>query len=272
MTDSPADAEGPMFERTPALGAIAAVAALGDLVFQRFVLRSLGEVVPHSTLVEIARWAPLARNVAAICGTVALAISLFGFVREPRVARVGHRLGLAAFAGVFMPTVVLATVLPADRTTPQVVLFASAAACVLGVLVAMTALRRPAPRGLRAGLMLVAFSAFAALLTLVLALALPPSLGEVAVITRQTVMRAGEAAFLLAPVAIGATTVLGELSPRAIVAAAAGVVTTIAATIGLAFVRAAVDGELGVLLYGAQHLEMLSDVAPAAYVARADVH
>ncbi|MCS6799562.1 MAG: hypothetical protein NZ898_13750 [Myxococcota bacterium] len=249
------------------LTVLACVGALADLVLQRYALRAVAPSLSHATAIEIARWLPLPRNAAALGGLAVLGLALWGFVRHPGRAYVVQRLGLAAISGMFLPTMALATALPASRMTPEVVLFASGAGAVLATSAAMYGLRWPGgPRGLRIALWLVVLASFCSLLAL-FGTVTQPLMHETVRSVWRLVRGVGEIAFLLVPVAAGASTVLVVPGRRAWLAVGIGAVAAAVGALGLAAVRVASRGELGVILYGAQHLELVADLVPDAYVA-----
>lgn len=251
---------------TPLLGMLAVVGALLDLAINRFAVRTLGGVLEHPTLVTLSRWGELPRNLAAVCGLVALTLALLSVLRTPEHAPVRRRLSIAGFAGIFLPTTALATLLPAERTSTQIVLFGTGAANVLAVLLGLTAARRTAPAGIRAGLALVAVSAFFAFVSLVVSLLQPLPHSAMGVTVAMTMRRIGEVTFLLAPLAIGASVLPRAATLRARIALGAGVLA-FGATLALGWWGLAeLRGDFAVVLYGAARVELLLEQAPMAYV------
>jgi hypothetical protein len=144
----PASSDPEPLARAPVLAVICALTALLHTLVGRLVLPALGTRLRPTLVAQIAEAATLLQNLAAVAALVALGAGLVGLLRRAWAAGLFRRLTLAGFAGVFLPSMVLATFLPRPRTTPQLVVFATGAAYVLTVLVGATAAaRRPdAPR------------------------------------------------------------------------------------------------------------------------------
>lgn len=254
-------------ETTPLLGLLAALAALADLAINRVALRTLGGTLTHEELITLSQWGHLPRNLAAIAGLVALTLALLAVLRTPMHAPVRRRLSIAGFAGIFLPTTALATLLPAERTSEQIVLFAVGAANVLAVLLGLTAARRPAPWGIRAGTALIAISAFFAFVALLVSVVQPIAHTAFGLAANAVLRRIGEVLFLAAPIAIGAS--LSTARPRTTrdkLALAVGIVTfLIAASIGW-WGLDELGSDFGVVLYGAERVELFLEAAPFLYV------
>lgn len=251
---------------TPLLGMLAMAGAVLDLAINRFAVRTLGGTMSHEQLVLLSRWGDLPRNLAAVCGLVALTIALLSFLRTPMHAPVRRRLSIAGFAGIFLPTTALATLLPAERTSAQIVLFATGAANVLVVLLGLTAARRRAPPGLRTGVVLLSASAFFAFCALVIALVQPLAHSRAGIMTAVVSRGIGEVAFLIAPLAIGLTVFPRPSDLRSRISLGAGLLTFAVTTSlgwwGLAELRS----DFAIILYGAERVELLLEAAPLVYV------
>ena len=137
----PPDPSTPSTDRAPSLALLAALAAVTDLAISRIALR-LGDPGgdPHVPL-ALARAGLLPRNVVAVAGLVALATGVSDLVRRRTFARLHVRFGIAVFAGILLPSLIHATVLPRYRVAPHVVLFGMFAGAVLSLLVSSGALR-----------------------------------------------------------------------------------------------------------------------------------
>jgi hypothetical protein len=257
----------------PPLGILAAWMALTDTLVNRVFVRSMSGLA-HTTLVEISEIGRFPRNLAAICAMIALGTALLSFLREPRYASISRRLLIAGFAGIFLPAVALATVLPAERNRQEMVIIGIGAANVLGVLIGLSALRRPAPRGIRIGLGLLTCAAllsFGALVITVLeASVLSRGLGaevlhdswQLAYDSKGLLKHVGELAYLAAPIAVGATLISRSANRIALVLAG---VTAVGCLIGFVVGASALGGDFSVVLYGAQRLELL-EATPQAYL------
>ncbi|MEO0324149.1 MAG: hypothetical protein AAF447_14400 [Myxococcota bacterium] len=182
----------------PPLAGVAVLSAFADLTVTRLAVRlaaSGEDPADHELLVRLATVGELLRNLAALAGLVVLLSMVLDFLRPERPLPLAQRLGVAGFAGVFLPTVLLATILPAGRTTPQVVVFALAAAHLMVALFGMTAFRHGARRPLRIGLIALSFTSIAAVSAGILQM-LAPVLGWAFPVS-QAFRRAGEVTWLL---------------------------------------------------------------------------
>ncbi len=253
----------------PPLAGVAALSAFADFAVTRLAVRlaAAGESpADHQLLVRLATVGELLRNLAALAGLIALLTMVLDFLRPERPLPLAQRLGVAGFAGVFLPTVLLATVLPVARTTPQVVVFALAAANLMVALLGLTAFRHWAPRPLRIGLIALAFTSIAAVSAGILQL-LAPVLGWAFPIS-QAFRRAGEVTWLVSLGALALMAVPTQLRPsrRALaigLGAAAGAVP-----LGLALALRPQDAGTAYedVLYGATHLELLLGRTPTLYL------
>ncbi len=159
-----ADAALAALRHAPALALITTIAALFELAMARVGWHGLTDLASPETVREIGRMARFPRNLAGVGGSVALVLGLLQFLRFPSFAPVGRRLAVAAFAGIFVPCILVATYLPHASLKPRLVIFGLAAANVLTTLLGLSALRFRAPLGLRVA---VVGASVAAFLTLV---------------------------------------------------------------------------------------------------------
>ncbi|MEM1416302.1 MAG: hypothetical protein AAGH15_15445 [Myxococcota bacterium] len=267
MSEAGADARSP--ERAPLLAGLAALAAYADFLFSRLTLRlaASGEgALSHASLVRIAQLGDLVRNLAALAGIVAMSLAVVDFLRPGRQLPVSQRVGIASFAGIFLPTTLLAAMLPEARTTPRVVFFALGAAHVMVMLLGGSAFRWPAPRTMRIGLVALTLTAFAALGAGVLQVvegavtwAYPVS---------QALRRTGEVTWLLG-LAMLARSAFPTPLPRVrriLVTMVAGLVGALPLLVGTVFRRATSGTAFEDVLYGATHLELLLRRAPTLYL------
>jgi hypothetical protein len=269
------------FAALPPLAAVTAAAAALDLVANRILLRSLADSLSHGTLVELSRWGALPRNLTAIGGLVALGICLVGFLslrhgppladrvrqlrgqhpRDEADQAVGipllRRVSIAGFAGILFPTVVLATFLPPQRLTEQVVMFAAGAAYVLTVLVASTATRWRGGSALRIGTILAAASAFFSLGALVLDAVHSRWQLEMAVRASSSLRHMGELCYLAMPLAFARSVLSYRGHSRFWVDAATVGATVALVTVFLVVGKARSSTDLNILLYGAQGVALL---------------
>ncbi len=150
--------------RMPALALLAVGAALFELALGRAIWHGLNEVLPAPALIELHQLARFPRNLSAVAGVVALVVALFAFLRLPGFASIGRRLAVAAFAGVFVPSIVVAALLPIAMVQPKLVVFGLAAGNVLVTLLGLTAARYRAERPLRIAVALASVASFVTLL------------------------------------------------------------------------------------------------------------
>ncbi len=185
----------------PPLAFLAAVASLTDLLGTRLWVRVLTnrEVsgLTHGALVELKRGGDFVRNLVGVASLLALALALSEMIQPRAHSGFKQRVGLAGFAGIFLPTVFLATVLPAPRTTPVVVLFAAGAANLLAVFLGVSLLPWSGPRLRRLALACVAATAFFAFTSTVLLLVARITLWSAGYPVGVALRHVGEATWLL---------------------------------------------------------------------------
>lgn len=255
----------------PTLGVLTLVCALVDLFGRRLAVRVLSDrslaSISHDVLVDLGRGTQFVRNLAAFAGLVALASALVGFLHPRAPIPTPQRVGLAGFAGVFLPTIFLSAVLPVERTTPIVVLVACGASSFLAILFALGALRWRGPALLRVAVGLLATAAFLGFTSTVFLVLARLLLWDTGYSFGMSLRRVGEVAWLLT---LAATAVVAWPSDRSRrVQVALAVVASLAsggALVALAtlFRRASVELYTD-LVYGATHLELGLEAMPVAY-------
>jgi hypothetical protein len=149
VPDDPADHALSVLRHGPPLLLVAVLAAVIEMVLARVLWHGLPDVLEPSDLFEMRRWARFPRNLAAVSGILGLSIALFGFLRFPGYAPIAHRLGVAAFSGIFMPSIIVAALLRPEMLRRKLVIFALAAANVLVTLLVLSGVRYRADRALR---------------------------------------------------------------------------------------------------------------------------
>jgi len=258
------DVEVPLM-RLPLLGWLALGAALLDAGTNRLGLRVLAANLPHATRVNLERWGGVPRNLAAVAGLVALAAGLLAFVRRRGHVSLPSRIGLAAFSGVLLPTLFLATVLPAARTTPPIVLLATGAADVMAILLAASVLGRPGPACLRLGMASFASAALLGFGAIVLGLASGLFNLSLGYSISGTMAQLGEVAWLTVPICFGAALWPRGRGPaqRLRLAAAAGVA---AFTLSIfLWGQVSLRSHFADIFYGLTHLNLFLESAPMVY-------
>ncbi len=279
MADRAGEAARAAVARVPPLALLAVLAAILELVLARAAWHALTDVWSATDVIELRRWARFPRNLAAVSGLVAITVALFGFLRLPGFAPIGRRLAVAAFSGVFVPSIAVTAVLSPEHVRRKLVVFSLAAANVLVTLVGLTAVRYRAERALRAAVALASASSFFTLLTVGLTQLVQAESGFWRALGAALVEGSGGGEPLLMGVRH-----LGELCWVGALVAAAVVVATEAAlarhkarlwALGLlAVVSIAAWASLrlglgphrfGLLLFGAFRFGMFVDGAPALY-------
>jgi len=254
---------------TPLLGAFAAILAIVEMVVNRMAIHALRDVLDRQTLMELSVWGTLARNVAAVCAVVALTAALLAYLGAPRYGGVHRRLSLAAFGGMFLPTVTLAMVLPPAMLPPdphRLVLLCAASAHMLVFLIVLIAVLRPGPAGLRGGMALLALTNMVGFIALLVDAA--PIIGETGLgrLVSFIFRRLSELGFLVVPIALALAIVPKPVRGRPRVALVLGVGTFAVAATLLVLMWLKLGTDFPLVLYGAQRVVLLVDVAPLFYV------
>lgn len=263
------DATAPM-AKVPALAGIAAAAAVVELVGARFSLRIEGSreftEFSHQQLLELDTWATFARNLSAVAALVALAVTLADWIKPRPFLSMGLRIGIAAIAGVLLPTLVLSTMLPVERTTTVVVLVATGSAHLLAVLFGAGAIPWRAPRLPRlgvTGIIGASFFAFAATVVLVIG---AQTLRQHAHPIGMAMRRTGEVSFLVTVplLALSGVPIRGWRRIGIAVGALVASLSVAAVARGATVLEPESWGDV---LYGATHFELLLGGASYLYVA-----
>ncbi|HJK94833.1 MAG TPA: hypothetical protein RMH85_13440 [Polyangiaceae bacterium LLY-WYZ-15_(1-7)] len=256
----------------PALTLLALAAALLDLLGNRVVLRVATDRevsgLSHGTLVDLSQGGAFVRNLTALAGLGALGFALSEFLQPKPQVGLAHRIAMAGFAGIFLPTIFLAAVLPPERTTSMVVLFAAGAANVIGLLLGFGAAHWKVSLPLRVGLGAAASTAFFGFASLVFLIVAALTLWESGYPLGMGLRRAGEVAYLVLLACLLAASWPRDRRPRVqaglalLALALAGVLAW-----GFADIAERVTTEtFRDLLYGAVHAELFAESAPALYV------
>jgi hypothetical protein len=277
----PASSEPAALGRAPLLAFLGTGAALLQTLIGRLVLPAFGARLRPTVASRLFEVSALLQNLAAVAAVVALTGGLVGLLRRGWTAGLFRRLTIAGFAGVFLPSMVIAALLPRPRTTPQLVVFATGAAHVLAVLVSVTAsARRSGSRvvgrgetdrlttadvALRIGCALLALGAGLGLLGVLLELA--PVFARRAISQTFAAMLAygWEACWAALPL-VGAVALrpdLRTLRGRVGVVLAFGVGALVSLVLGL--LRATLRNEFASVLYYAFRVRAVVEAAPLAY-------
>ncbi len=263
--------------QSPPLAIVAAVAAVLDLVLRRGLLRTVSDRLGRSDALALHRILDVPMNLAAIAGTVAATVGLFRLLaaslhppwnRPPAMVRLAEgvmRAVTAGFAGILLPTVVIATFLPAERTTQATVFAATASAYLLVLQVAFTAARFPAPAGLRVATALLGASALGAFGAMVLAILGPFLELEWAYDAHRVLATSGELAFLFVPVAALTSVLPDRGAPRTAWAIFVGTTVGVCAMVTFDVWRVYLGSSYEAVLYGAVRFEAFLESAGLVY-------
>jgi hypothetical protein len=250
----------------PPLALIAALAAVIDLAINRVAVRAFAQIADPMTILGWMRIGALPRNLSGVAGIVALFAALFAYLRMPGFAALYVRLPVAGFAGVLMPALTLATVLPRERMAPHLVLFGMFAAHVLICLFALAAIGYR-NRGVRLALALALLTSLQVLVVITIASVRAIVAGGFGGPVAYLARHGGEVTWLLLPCAVAPTLRPPRWSSRWTLAGAAG-------ALALALVVAAgIAGEQSLhphystVMYGAFRVAALPEAASIVYVA-----
>jgi len=269
----PEDAETPPDEpsvaallgHAPLLAIVSAFAALADVGCNRILVPMIAGHVDDDFvrwLVGIGAWP---RNLAALAGLVALTIALVSYLRMRGYASMVRRLFVASFAGIFMPTVVLAIVMPRERTQGEVVIFATAAANILATLLASTSTRARAPVAWRAGAGLVGLATFCSLAWLTASRVRGIALTSVGPKLAALSAGAAELGYIAVLVLVAALVVPRSPRIRDRIALGVGVATLVASLAAFVVSWRWLRADFATVLYAAQRVDLLIDAAPLVY-------
>ncbi len=253
----------------PALAALAAFAFVIELLGARFALRIEGSrelsQLTHPELLQLDTLAAFARNLGAVSGLVALGLCLTDWIRPRTFLSMVLRVAIAAIAGVLLPTLVLSTLLPEERTTVIVVLVATGSAHVLAVLFGVGSLlwrASPLPRLAVTGIVGASFFAFASTVVLVIA---AQTLWQHGHPVGMALRRTGEVSFLISVplLALSGLPRTGWRRAGLGVGALVGGLAILVASRGAEVLEPETWGDV---LYGATHFELLLADASLFYL------
>lgn len=262
-------------ERLPLLAAVAALAAVVDLLTRRSHFRYFADLKAMSSTSRAALSLPL--NVLAVAGAAALVFALHIFLAAPPVADARRdrpavhatqsfiRFMSGTAAALLLGTVVTAALKPFAQLEPGLVLLATAASQLLVANLALAAVRHPGPLAVRATSFLLLLASVGAFLGFMLPAAFS-ALGEHATAARAgtIVRRAGEVAFLFVPATLAFQT--GRLAVRRRkLALTAAFLAGLAASAFVVYGALTAGKDFGTILYGVLRLEAFSGLSPRAY-------
>ena len=256
---------GHPFAHAPLLAVLAALASFVDTFVSRLAAPAIAPRAGLPVTKLVFAVGDVAMNLAAVAGLVALSIILIEALRRQRFGSLFHRLTIAGFAGVFLPSIALSTILPRTRTTPQLVIFATGAAFVLVILFGTSALLRRSPIPARIAVTLVTAGAAAGLGAMFCAYA--PWLNQHAMAERVGLwlVDVAEIAWLATPVAVAVLIRPDPTTARG--RAALGSALVAGALLSLVFrvLRGLLRRQFSDLLYYAFRVQLMVEAAPVAY-------
>jgi hypothetical protein len=254
-------------QQAPALAGLAAFAALAALCIDRVALPLLAKPMNHASLLALSRWGDFATNLAVIAGTIALAPALLAFVRRNGIVRPHRRILLAAFCGIFLPSVLATTVLERTRTSTEIVRFAFASALLISAIVGLSAARATPMRWGRVLGWCVTVMPIAILITEVWHMATERRIDVWILQAYELTRSLGEITYL-ATLALLVTLLLpvdGRLRTRIAHGVASMVLVTVLG--GMYLAERALQRDYALVLYQAQHVSLLLDLWPRGYSA-----
>ena len=251
------------------LSVLVTAAAALDLLINRLGVRILHDRWNNAQLMTLSRVGTLGRNLAAVTGVSALLILLLRVLSQP--ARTWNawflRTALASFAAVFVPTTLLATILPAERTTVYVVIFGAGAAHVLTALLALRAgILGDSPRHVRIATQLFLLVALTGLLSIFVAVVEHDPYSTLGGRSMWLALRRlGEVAYLALPIVLTFGVWSTLRPPRHRLQWALVVIVTLLFTLAYVVCLRSSPAAFPVLLYGAQHFELFTESMPLLY-------
>jgi len=251
--------------RTPPLASLAAAAALCSLLINRLLVPALGKDGDYGLLLNLIHSGQFAANLTAITGLFALLTAIFKLMRSPEHMSLRRRLAIASFAGIFVPTIALATFFPRDKISVHIVFLGAGAANILIVIITMNAAR--ITRSVIARAVAISF-ATAALFTLasqVYQLLTTQELNPIHIKIASALRGVGEIGYVIVLIATAFFVFPRATDLRGQFARIAMVVTFGASVFGFHIAQSALGTDFALLLYHAQRVSGLIDTLPFAY-------
>jgi len=264
-TPEPSTAAEHPFARAPLLAVLAAVASLLDTFISRLAAPAIAPRAALPITKAVFALGDLAMNLAAVAGLVALSIVLVEALRRHRFGSLFHRLTIAGFSGVFVPSIALAAILPRTRTTPQLVIFAMGAAFVLAVLFGVSALQRRSPVPLRFAVGLVTTGAAASLAAMLCEYAPFINRHAVSVTIGALLGHVAEIAWITTPVAVAVMLRPQLATNRGRIGIVAALIVGSLLSVGFRALRGVMRRQFGDILYYAFRVQLLLESMPLVY-------
>jgi hypothetical protein len=251
--------------RTPPLASLTAAAAVCSLLINRLLIPSLGKESEYELVFDLIRAGHFAANLTAVAGLFAILTVIFNLVRTPEQASVRRRLAIACFAGIFIPTIALATFFPREKTSVHIVLLGIGAANVLIVIITMNAARLTKSSLARAVAVGFATMALFTLASQVYHLLTIHQLNAIHVKIVNVLKTVGEIGYVVALLSAAFFIFPRGTDLREQFARIATVVVFGASVFGFHIVQSALGSDFILLLYHAQRVSGLIDTLPFAY-------
>lgn len=249
----------------PPLTWLSALSALIAMAIGHVLVPALSDPSQRELAFRLGRWGDFAVNLAAISGLIALSFGLYAFVRYSTVISLRQRLLLAGFAGIFEPTIAIATVFERQRTTTQIVLFALGAAYVVGTMVNSAAARARENRYARGVAVLAAAMAMMTMIAQVLRLMTRSQLEPWKLQAFEVFFAGGELAYLLLLLGLCPLAIPGRHGLRNRVGRIAIFFFTPVFLGGLYLAERQLRSDYTLLLYHAQRVNLFIDEWPQLY-------
>ncbi len=251
--------------RTPPLASLAAASALCSMLINRVVVPALGKHSDYELVFDLIRSGHFVANLTAVAGLFALLNAIFNLVRTPEHTSVLRRLAIACFAGIFVPTIALATFFPRDKTSVHIVLFGIGAANVLIVIVTMNAARLTGSLVARTVAIAFATMALFTLASQVYQLLTAPQLNAIHIKIVNAFKGVGEIGYVVALFSAALFIVPRGTDLREQFARIATVLVFGSSVFGFHIAQSALRSDFVLLLYHAQRVSGLIDSLPFAY-------
>lgn len=265
MSEPSIDPRALVLRAAPPLAVLAAIAALVDLGINRVAARLGPDIVEPTQALEWMRWGALPRNLAGTAGLLALLAVLGRYLRMPSVAPLYVRLPASAFAGILMPTLTLALLLPRERMAPHFVLFGMFASYILACLFGTAALGHR-HRFVRTGLFLIVLTVCQSFIVITIATiraTMSPGFGgPIAYFARH----GGELTWLAVPLVLAPALLPRTQTSRASIAVIAGISMCLAVTMLGLWGEAHLHPEYSTVIYGAFRVAALPEHGTLIYV------
>lgn len=264
QTDTPPRAPDHPLSDAPHLAGLTAAGAMIALVVHGLLMPTMGATGDHELWLRVGRWGDFGQNLAAIGGVFALLTGVQGFVQHNHHLRPEKRWLLFLFSLIFVGTITAATFGERNESSGDLVWMALGEANLLCVILSVSVLGLSPGRGTR-GLSIAAACMALFGLTARVMERLPLTLGGAATRLQGALEAAGEVGYLMLLV-LSALWVVPRGQPRR--ARRARMLGMGALGMAMGVFAVGIAGPLNdyrLVLYHAQRVRLLLDLAPALY-------